>query len=34
MNFYRYVGFTIRRKQERLEEYLRRAGRLPTLPFS
>gem|GEM_PF-5677013 len=33
MNFYRYIVFAMRRKQERLEEYLRRAGRLPTLPF-
>ncbi|MDT7877522.1 MAG: hypothetical protein RQ862_03070, partial [Candidatus Caldarchaeales archaeon] len=23
-NFYRYVGFTIRRKQRRLEEYIKR----------
>jgi intein-encoded DNA endonuclease-like protein len=27
-NFYRYVGFTIRRKQKRLEDYLRRKGLL------
>jgi intein-encoded DNA endonuclease-like protein len=26
--FYRYIGFTIRRKQKRLEEYLRRTGKL------
>jgi len=28
LNFYRRIGFTIRRKQERLEEYLRRTGKL------
>jgi intein-encoded DNA endonuclease-like protein len=28
LNFYRYVGFTIRRKQKRLEDYLRRKGLL------
>jgi len=27
-NFYRYIGFTIRRKQERLEGYLRRTGKI------
>jgi intein-encoded DNA endonuclease-like protein len=26
--FYRYIGFTIPRKQKRLEEYLRRTGKL------
>ena len=26
--FYRYVGFSIRRKQKRLEEYLRRTGKI------
>jgi intein-encoded DNA endonuclease-like protein len=26
--FYRYIGFTIRRKQKRLEEYLRRTGKI------
>jgi intein-encoded DNA endonuclease-like protein len=26
--FYRYIGFTIPRKQKRLEEYLRRTGRI------
>jgi intein-encoded DNA endonuclease-like protein len=26
--FYRHIGFTIRRKQKRLEEYLRRTGKL------
>jgi intein-encoded DNA endonuclease-like protein len=26
--FYRYIGFTIKRKQKRLEEYLRRTGKL------
>jgi intein-encoded DNA endonuclease-like protein len=28
LNFYRCIGFTVRRKQERLEEYLRRTGKL------
>jgi intein-encoded DNA endonuclease-like protein len=28
LNFYRRIGFTISRKQERLEEYLRRTGKL------
>jgi intein-encoded DNA endonuclease-like protein len=28
VNFYHRIGFTIRRKQERLEEYLRRTGKL------
>ena len=28
-DFYRYIGFTIKRKQERLENYLRRTGMLP-----
>jgi intein-encoded DNA endonuclease-like protein len=27
-NFYRHIGFTVRRKQKRLEEYLRRIGKL------
>jgi len=27
-NFYRFIGFTIKRKQKRLEEYLRRTGKL------
>ncbi len=27
-NFYRYIGFTIKRKQKRLEEYLRRTGKI------
>jgi intein-encoded DNA endonuclease-like protein len=27
-NFYRFIGFTIRRKQKRLEDYLRRTGKL------
>jgi intein-encoded DNA endonuclease-like protein len=27
-NFYRHIGFTIRRKQKRLEEYLRRTGKI------
>jgi len=26
--FYRYIGFTIRRKQKRLEDYLKRTGRI------
>jgi len=26
--FYRYIGFTVRRRQKRLEEYLRRTGKL------
>jgi intein-encoded DNA endonuclease-like protein len=26
--FYRYIGFTIKRKQKRLEEYLKRTGKL------
>jgi intein-encoded DNA endonuclease-like protein len=26
--FYRHIGFTVRRKQKRLEEYLRRTGKL------
>jgi intein-encoded DNA endonuclease-like protein len=26
--FYRFIGFTIRRKQKRLEEYLRRTGKI------
>jgi hypothetical protein len=28
LNFYLYIGFTIPRKQKRLEEYLRRTGRI------
>jgi intein-encoded DNA endonuclease-like protein len=28
LNFYRHIGFTILRKQKRLEEYLRRTGKL------
>jgi len=28
IKFYRWIGFTIRRKQKRLEEYLRRTGKL------
>jgi intein-encoded DNA endonuclease-like protein len=28
LNFYLYIGFTIERKQKRLEEYLRRTGKL------
>jgi len=28
LKFYRYVGFTIQRKQKRLEDYLRRKGLL------
>jgi intein-encoded DNA endonuclease-like protein len=28
LNFYLYIGFTIKRKQKRLEEYLRRTGKL------
>jgi intein-encoded DNA endonuclease-like protein len=28
LNFYLYVGFTIERKQKRLEEYLRRTGKI------
>jgi hypothetical protein len=31
-NFYRYVGFTIRRKQRRLENYVERTTRMPTPP--
>jgi intein-encoded DNA endonuclease-like protein len=31
-NFYRYVGFTIRRKQIRLESYIKRSTGAPTLP--
>jgi intein-encoded DNA endonuclease-like protein len=27
-NFYRLIGFTVRRKQKRLEEYLRRTGKI------
>jgi intein-encoded DNA endonuclease-like protein len=27
-NFYRFIGFTVRRKQKRLEEYLRRTGKI------
>jgi intein-encoded DNA endonuclease-like protein len=32
INFYRYVGFTIRRKQMRLESYVKRTTRKPTPP--
>jgi intein-encoded DNA endonuclease-like protein len=32
MSFYRYVGFTIRRKQIRLESYVKRTTRMPTPP--
>jgi intein-encoded DNA endonuclease-like protein len=32
MSFYRYVGFTIRRKQIRLESYIKRSTRKPTPP--
>jgi intein-encoded DNA endonuclease-like protein len=32
MSFYRYVGFTIRRKQIRLESYIKRSTRIPTPP--
>jgi intein-encoded DNA endonuclease-like protein len=32
LNFYLYIGFTIRRKQKRLEEYLRMAGKLLRAP--
>jgi len=32
MSFYRYVGFTIRRKQMRLESYIKRSTRKPTPP--
>jgi intein-encoded DNA endonuclease-like protein len=32
MNFYRYIGFTIRRKQMRLESYVKRTTRKPTPP--
>jgi intein-encoded DNA endonuclease-like protein len=28
MRFYKYIGFTIKRKQERLVNYLRKTGRL------
>jgi len=28
INFYRHIGFTIKRKQKRLEEYLKRTGKL------
>jgi intein-encoded DNA endonuclease-like protein len=31
-NFYKYIGFTIKRKQQRLEEYIRRTTSTPTLP--
>jgi intein-encoded DNA endonuclease-like protein len=31
-NFYRYVGFTITRKQARLENYVKRNTGAPTLP--
>jgi len=29
-NFYKYIGFTIKRKQQRLEEYIKRTTRKPT----
>jgi intein-encoded DNA endonuclease-like protein len=32
-NFYKYIGFTIRRRQVRLEEYFRRTRNLNPLPF-
>ncbi len=32
LRFYRLVGFTIQRKKQRLEEYLRRCGLLETPP--
>jgi intein-encoded DNA endonuclease-like protein len=32
MSFYRYVGFTIRRKQIRLESYIKRSTKIPTPP--
>jgi len=32
INFYRYVGFTITRKQIRLENYVKRTTRMPTPP--
>ena len=32
MSFYRYMGFTIRRKQMRLESYIKRSTGAPTLP--
>jgi intein-encoded DNA endonuclease-like protein len=28
LNFYLYIGFTIERKQKRLEDYLRRTGKI------
>jgi intein-encoded DNA endonuclease-like protein len=28
LNFYLYIGFTVRRKQKRLEDYLRRTGKI------
>ena len=31
-NFYKYIGFTIKRKQQRLEEYIRRTTSTPTPP--
>jgi intein-encoded DNA endonuclease-like protein len=31
-NFYKYIGFTIKRKQQRLEEYIRRTASTPTPP--
>jgi intein-encoded DNA endonuclease-like protein len=34
MSFYRYVGFTIRRKQIRLESYIKRSTRIPTPPLT
>jgi len=30
MSFYRYMGFTIRRKQMWLESYIKRTTRIPT----
>jgi intein-encoded DNA endonuclease-like protein len=32
INFYRYLGFTVTRKQIRLENYVKRATRMPTPP--
>jgi intein-encoded DNA endonuclease-like protein len=32
LKFYKYIGFTIKRKQERLEEYIKRINRRPPPP--
>jgi intein-encoded DNA endonuclease-like protein len=32
VSFYKHVGFTIRRKQRRLENYVKRTTRMPTPP--